>query len=122
MFGIIISDNFICYRPVLRSFNRTLPLSLVEPAAAGVGIGFACAILFFPHSTSDLILEGVEDVIDLLKIPLPLSFASRNGLAKTDVEAVGLGAREFGPSPVEDDGRGPKDAMCGIIKGMLEGS
>ncbi|KAL3462023.1 hypothetical protein BJX64DRAFT_259817 [Aspergillus heterothallicus] len=87
MFGIIITDIFICYGPVLPSFNGTLPLSFFKPAASGIGIGFACAILFFPRSTSDLILEGIEDVVDLLKAPLQFSFASSSkGLGKADVE------------------------------------
>ncbi|KAL3439959.1 hypothetical protein BJX65DRAFT_317159 [Aspergillus insuetus] len=86
LFGIIITDIFLCYGPVLPSFNGTLPLSLVKPAAAGVGIGFACAVLFFPRSTSNIILEGIEDVIEHLKAPLQFSFASSSKeLGATDV-------------------------------------
>jgi hypothetical protein len=86
LFGIIITDIFLCYGPVLPSFNGTLPLSLVKPAAAGVGIGFACAVLFFPRSTSDIILEGIEDVVEHLKAPLQFSFASSSKeLGATDV-------------------------------------
>ncbi|KAL2812650.1 hypothetical protein BJX63DRAFT_396265 [Aspergillus granulosus] len=87
LFGIIITDIFLCYGPVLPSFNGTLPLSLVKPAAAGIGIGFACAILFFPRSTSNIILEGIEDVIELLKAPLQFSFAaSSKGLREEDAK------------------------------------
>ncbi|KAL2844804.1 hypothetical protein BJY01DRAFT_214668 [Aspergillus pseudoustus] len=87
VFGIIITDIFLCYGPVLPSFNGTLPLSFVKPAGAGVGIGFACAILFFPRSTSDLILEGIEDVVELLKAPLQFSFTSSSkGLGKEDAD------------------------------------
>ncbi|KAJ0416722.1 hypothetical protein BJY00DRAFT_325978 [Aspergillus carlsbadensis] len=87
LFGIIITDLFMCYGPVLPSFRGTLPLALVKPAGAGVGIGFACAVLFFPRSTSDIILEGIEDVIEHLKAPLQFSFASSSKeLGKIDVD------------------------------------
>ncbi|GKZ30061.1 hypothetical protein AbraIFM66950_007669 [Aspergillus brasiliensis] len=60
IFGIIISDIFLIYGPLLPSFNGTLPLSLVKPAASGVGIGLACSLLFFPQSTSDITLGSME--------------------------------------------------------------
>ncbi|RDW57880.1 uncharacterized protein DSM5745_11398 [Aspergillus mulundensis] len=76
IFGIIIADLFLCYGPVLPSFNGNLPLSLVKPAAAGVGLGVACSILFFPRSSSDIIREGMEDLLELLKSSLQFSHSS----------------------------------------------
>ncbi|KAL4985687.1 hypothetical protein BDW68DRAFT_198595 [Aspergillus falconensis] len=76
IFGIIITDLFLCYGPVLPSFNGTLPLPLVKPSATAVGLGIVCSVLFFPRSTSDIILEGMQDLLELLKSSLQLSHAA----------------------------------------------
>ncbi|KAL4883402.1 hypothetical protein BJY04DRAFT_226481 [Aspergillus karnatakaensis] len=76
IFGIIISDLFLLYGPILPSFNGTLPLALVKPAAAGIGLGFACSVLFFPRSTSGIILEGMDDLLELLKSSMQLSLSA----------------------------------------------
>ncbi|KAL5335427.1 hypothetical protein BJX70DRAFT_375287 [Aspergillus crustosus] len=76
IFGIVISDLFLVYGPILPSFNGTLPLSLVKPAAAGIGLGFACSVLFFPRSTAGIILEGTDDLLKLLKSSLQLSLSA----------------------------------------------
>ncbi|KAE8381310.1 hypothetical protein BDV26DRAFT_255734 [Aspergillus bertholletiae] len=70
IFGIIISDLFLNFIPLLPSFSGTLPLTLVKPAAIGVGLGFACSVLFFPRSTSHVVLDSMEDILELLKEPL----------------------------------------------------
>ncbi|KAF7596984.1 hypothetical protein BBP40_011350 [Aspergillus hancockii] len=70
LFGIIIADLFLNFGPLLPSFSGTLPLSLVKPAAIGVGLGLACSMLFFPRSTSHVVLDNMEDVVELLKVPL----------------------------------------------------
>ncbi|KOC15609.1 hypothetical protein AFLA70_269g001731 [Aspergillus flavus AF70] len=70
IFGIIISDLFLNFTPLLPSFSGTLPLTLVKPAAIGVGLGFACSVLFFPRSTSHVVLDSMEDIVELLKQPL----------------------------------------------------
>ncbi|KAL4971551.1 hypothetical protein BDW66DRAFT_155552 [Aspergillus desertorum] len=76
IFGIIITDMFLCYGPVLPSFNGTLPLPLVKPAATAVGLGVVCSVLFFPRSTSDIILEGMQDLLELLQSSLQLSHSA----------------------------------------------
>ncbi|KAL4995970.1 hypothetical protein BDV10DRAFT_202665 [Aspergillus recurvatus] len=76
IFGIIIGDMFLCYGPVLPSFNGTLPLPLVKPSATAVGLGLVCSVLFFPRSTSDIILEGMQDLLELLRSPLQLSHSA----------------------------------------------
>ncbi|KAL4928080.1 uncharacterized protein BDV17DRAFT_298812 [Aspergillus undulatus] len=78
IFGIIISDLFLTYGPLLPSFNGTLPLALVKPAGAGIGLGFACSVLFFPRSTAGIILEGMQDLFDELKSSLQLSLSALN--------------------------------------------
>ncbi|PYH47060.1 uncharacterized protein BP01DRAFT_421952 [Aspergillus saccharolyticus JOP 1030-1] len=70
IFGTIISDLFLIYIPLLPSFNGTLPLTLAKPAGVGIGLGFACSVLFFPQSTSRVILNGMEEIIELLTHPL----------------------------------------------------
>ncbi|KAE8320412.1 hypothetical protein BDV39DRAFT_187934 [Aspergillus sergii] len=70
IFAIVIADIFLMYTPLLPSFTGTLPLGLVKSAAIGVGIGVACSILFFPQSTSYIVLNSMCDVINLLKSPL----------------------------------------------------
>ncbi|KAL2818029.1 hypothetical protein BJX63DRAFT_440324 [Aspergillus granulosus] len=90
LFSIIITDSFLCFGPVLPSFDGTLPLPLVKPAAVGVGIGLACTILFFPQSTVGIILEGINDVVEDLKAPLQFLFtASSMALGKADAEYLG---------------------------------
>ncbi|KAL4758221.1 uncharacterized protein BDW70DRAFT_170496 [Aspergillus foveolatus] len=76
IFGIIITDMFLCYGPILTSFNGTLPLPLVKPSATAVGLGAVCSILFFPRSTSDMILEDMQGLLELLKSSLQLSHSA----------------------------------------------
>lgn len=70
VFGTIISDLFLVIAPMLPSFSGTLPKTLIEPAAIGVGLGLASSILFFPQSTSSTVLLGMEKVIQLAKSPV----------------------------------------------------
>ncbi|KAJ5688981.1 hypothetical protein N7462_003373 [Penicillium macrosclerotiorum] len=76
IFGTIILDLFLTIGPLLPSFNGTMPKVLIEPAAIGIGIGLACQILFFPTSTSHVVLDGMEGVVRLLKGPLDATVAS----------------------------------------------
>ncbi|KAL2858955.1 hypothetical protein BJX68DRAFT_277643 [Aspergillus pseudodeflectus] len=71
VFATIITGSFLCFGPLFPSFNGTLPLPLVKPAAVGVGLGLACTILFFPQSAVGITLEGISDVIEDLKPLLP---------------------------------------------------
>ncbi|RAL09361.1 uncharacterized protein BO97DRAFT_374770 [Aspergillus homomorphus CBS 101889] len=76
IFGIIIADLFLIFIPLLPSFNGTLPLTLAKPAGVGIGLGFACSVLFFPQSTSRIILNSMEDIIELLTHPLAFTMAT----------------------------------------------
>ena len=73
IFSTIISDLFLNYVPLLPSFSGTMPLALVKPAGIGVGLGLACSVLFFPRSTSHVVLDSMEDIVELLKTPLVLT-------------------------------------------------
>jgi hypothetical protein len=89
MFGIIISDLFLIFTPLLPSFTGTLPLALGKPAAIGIGLGFACSVLIFPHSTSRIVLNSIEDLIELLTHPLAFTMASL-GKSGTDLDLAQL--------------------------------
>ena len=58
------------------SFNGTLPKTLIIPAAIGVGLGLACAVLLFPRSTSHIVLASMEGLLSLSKLPLNFTLAS----------------------------------------------
>lgn len=76
VFGTIITDLFLVIAPMLPSFNGTLPKTLIEPAAIGVGLGLVSSILFFPQSTSSAVLLGMEKVIRLGKVPVEYTQSS----------------------------------------------
>ncbi|KJZ70876.1 hypothetical protein HIM_09741 [Hirsutella minnesotensis 3608] len=65
IFGVIIMDLFLLIGPTLPSFTATLASLLVKPGAIGVGIGAACCVLFFPQSTSYVVLDKMEALIRL---------------------------------------------------------
>ncbi|KAL5338199.1 hypothetical protein BJX70DRAFT_408869 [Aspergillus crustosus] len=73
IFSMLITGSFLCFGPLLPSFDGLLPLPLVKPAAVGVGIGVACTVLLFPQSTVDVIVEGIDEVVEALKAPLQFS-------------------------------------------------
>ncbi|CAI7646711.1 unnamed protein product [Penicillium glandicola] len=70
IFGIIIVDVTLSIGPLLPSFNGTIPKVLIEPAAIGIGLGLVSHFIFFPRSTSHVVLGGMEDLVRLLKGPL----------------------------------------------------
>ncbi|KAK4937412.1 hypothetical protein LTR10_021949 [Elasticomyces elasticus] len=67
VFAIIISDIFLTIGPLLPTFSGIIPSVLVKPAATAVGIGMVCNILFFPQSTSHLVLEAMVGVVAPMK-------------------------------------------------------
>lgn len=70
IFGTITMDLFIVYGPTLPSYNPSLAAILVKPAAAGTAIGLACCVLFFPQSTSYVVLDKLEKLVLMLEMPL----------------------------------------------------
>lgn len=60
---MIISDIFLTLGPMLPSFSGTIGLSMFKPCVVAVGIGAVCNLLFFPQSTSSLVLDGMHNVM-----------------------------------------------------------
>ena len=67
VFALVISDILLTTAPLIPSFTGTIPLVLVKPAATAVGIGMVCNILFFPESTSHLVLETMKGAVKPMK-------------------------------------------------------
>lgn len=85
IFGIIIVDVTLTIGPLLPSFSGTIPKVLIEPAAIGIGLGLVSHFIFFPRSTSHVVLDGMEGLVRLLKGPLD---ATENSLLKGEVLAM----------------------------------
>ena len=65
---------------MLPYFSGTIPKVLIEPAAIGIGLGLVSHFIFFPRSTSHVVLDGMEGLVRLLKGPLD---ATENALLKS---------------------------------------
>lgn len=76
------------YAPLFPSFQGTLPEALIKPAAIGVGLGLACSVLLFPRSTSHVLLDSLEDMMGLLRLPLEFT-ASTLGKKETNPDELG---------------------------------
>jgi hypothetical protein len=70
IFATIIVDVTLTIGPLLPSFNGTIPKVLIEPAAIGIGLGLVSHFIFFPRSTSHVVLDSMEGLVRLLKGPL----------------------------------------------------
>jgi Putative ER transporter, 6TM, N-terminal len=98
VFAIVVADVFLTVAPLLPGFVGTIPSVLIKPAATAVGIGMICNLLFFPQSTSHLVLEDMEKVlmpmrnfIDacLISLQRPLEELSLERLEQTKAEIFG---------------------------------
>ena len=67
VFAIVVSDIFLTIGPLIPSFTGTIPSVLIKPAATAIGIGMVCNIVFFPQSTSHLVLETMEGAVAPMK-------------------------------------------------------
>lgn len=70
IFGTIQIDIFLVFGPTLPWFIGDLGTILAKPAAIGIGLGAACSLLFFPQSTSYVVLDKMEKLIQLGEISL----------------------------------------------------
>lgn len=70
LFGTIVMDLFILFGPGLPSFTPDLASILVKPGAIGVAMGTVCCILFFPQSTSYVVLDQMEKLVKMLTTSL----------------------------------------------------
>ncbi|RSM20648.1 hypothetical protein CDV31_000334 [Fusarium ambrosium] len=63
MFAINTADIYMTIAPLIPTFQRTISKVLVLPAAVAVGVGAACNFFIFPRSTSQIMLDGMGDVL-----------------------------------------------------------
>ncbi|KAM0351151.1 hypothetical protein ACHAPU_002935 [Fusarium lateritium] len=77
-FGTIVTDIFLLFGPGLPSFQGDVAAVLVKPGAVGIGLGLACSLLFFPQSTSYMVLKDVEKLVRMSNKALAVT---KNGLA-----------------------------------------
>ena len=63
MFAIIVSDIFLTIGPLLPTFSGTIPQTLAIPAITAVGINLVCNFLFFPQSTSHIVMFDMEKML-----------------------------------------------------------
>ncbi|RSL98392.1 hypothetical protein CEP52_010374 [Fusarium oligoseptatum] len=63
MFAINTANIYITMAPLIPTFQRTISKVLVLPAAVAVGVGAACNFFIFPRSTSQIMLDGMGDVL-----------------------------------------------------------
>lgn len=63
---MIVCDIFLTIAPLLPTFSGTIPRVLIIPAAVATGISIACNILFFPQSTSYVVLDNIQDILEPL--------------------------------------------------------
>ncbi|KAL3489993.1 hypothetical protein BJX62DRAFT_226240 [Aspergillus germanicus] len=76
IYATIISDIFLVMGPSQPSFNGTLPVVLIKPAAIGVGLGFVASILFFPKSTSHVFFIAFERLLEFSEQSLQVTISS----------------------------------------------
>ncbi|RTE80620.1 hypothetical protein BHE90_004840 [Fusarium euwallaceae] len=62
-FAINTADIYITIAPLIPTFQGTISKVLVLPAAAAVGVGAACNFLMLPRWTSQIMLDGMGDVL-----------------------------------------------------------
>lgn len=63
IFGTIVTDIFLLFGPSIPTFKGDIASVLVKPGAVGIGIGLVCCLFLFPHSTSHVVLSGLERLI-----------------------------------------------------------
>ncbi|KAM0495935.1 hypothetical protein ACHAP8_007850 [Fusarium lateritium] len=94
IFGTIVTDIFLLFGPSIPTFKGDIASVLVKPGAIGIGIGLVCCLFLFPHSTSHVVLSGLERLIRMSSkgivvtrrglqgdsSPLPELHASRTGM------------------------------------------
>ncbi|OJJ48234.1 hypothetical protein ASPZODRAFT_62480 [Penicilliopsis zonata CBS 506.65] len=71
--GIIVTDFFLLYGPLLYTFDGNLAKTIAIPSCAGIGLGLAASVLLFPQSTSYTVLTAMEGVLSLINTPINLT-------------------------------------------------
>lgn len=88
IFGTIVIDIVLLYGPSQPNFIGDLANALVTPGAIGVGLGVACWLLLFPHSTSYAVLGKLESVLRTCNVAL---VATEKHLSREALNLASLG-------------------------------
>jgi hypothetical protein len=73
VFAWVITDVFLTIGPLLPTFQGTIPLALIKPAAAALAISLACSVLIFPESSSHLTLYSMQKLVTSMAESLDLT-------------------------------------------------
>ncbi|KAI8308307.1 hypothetical protein K4K61_002728 [Colletotrichum sp. SAR11_59] len=67
IFALITADIYLTSAPTIPTFQGTIPKSMLIPVGIAVGIGAFCNIAIFPQSTSEIVLDGMADLVSPMK-------------------------------------------------------
>uniref|UniRef100_L2FE22 Uncharacterized protein n=1 Tax=Colletotrichum fructicola (strain Nara gc5) TaxID=1213859 RepID=L2FE22_COLFN len=67
IFALITADIYLTSAPTIPTFQGTIPKSMLIPVGIAVGIGAFCNIAIFPQSTSEIVLDGMADLLSPMK-------------------------------------------------------
>lgn len=73
VFAWVVSDIFLTIGPLIPTFNGTIPVVLIKPAAAAVAVNLACSFLIFPESTSHAALHSMHQLVTTMEGALDLT-------------------------------------------------
>jgi hypothetical protein len=63
VFSIILLDMFFLGGPSLPEFLPHIAEEVMKPGATGVALGIVCSLIFFPESTSFVVLDTLEKLV-----------------------------------------------------------
>jgi hypothetical protein len=79
VFALVTADIFLVTAPLLPTFQGTIPKTMIIPVAVAISIGAVCNIIFFPQSTSHVVMDGIRDLIRSMKgFPAALQWQFKN--------------------------------------------
>ncbi|CAI0654532.1 unnamed protein product [Colletotrichum noveboracense] len=67
IFALITADIYLTSAPTIPTFQGTIPKSMLIPVGIAVGIGAFCNVAIFPQSTSEIVLDGMADLLSPMK-------------------------------------------------------
>jgi uncharacterized membrane protein YgaE (UPF0421/DUF939 family) len=62
IFGTIVADVYVTTAPLIPTFSGTLPKTFLVPVGIATGVGVLCNVVIFPQSTSNIVLEEMDEV------------------------------------------------------------
>jgi len=98
IFAWIVSDVFLTIGPLLPTFQGTIPIVLIKPAAAILAVNLACSILIFPESTSHLVLVNFQKLMSAMiaTVPTTTAYLQHPSDTEADVDVQKLRAGLIG--------------------------